>query len=158
MRLRGPWRSLGATPGRVLVAVLAALFAPVAAAEDGGWLSTVYGGIRLGASTSSMTATKRANDLRSDGYQVTAAGAERGTAAGTLYLGYELPKHFAVETAFTYVGRTRAILQGVAAEALDALLADTAHIVRGSGDIVTLEARYRWPLARIVDLDLRAGP
>jgi hypothetical protein len=41
---------------------------------------------------------------------------------------------------------------------LNQLLADAAHIVRGSGDIVSLQARYRWPLAQRIDLDLRAGP
>jgi hypothetical protein len=127
-------------------------------ADENSWLSNVYGGLRLGASTSSMTASKLARDLRGDGYDVTAAGAQRGTAAGTLYVGYEIRDHFAVEAAGTYVGRTRAVLEGVTQDKLDALLADTAHIVRGSGDIVALEARYRWPLARFVDLDLRAGP
>jgi hypothetical protein len=148
------------TPSHVaaLLLTVTTLSASTARAEDTSWLSNVYGGIRLGASTSSMTATKLANDLRSDGYQVNSAGAQRGTAAGTFYLGYELPKNFAVEAAYTYVGRTRAVLEGVSPETLDALLADTAHIVRGSGDIVALEARYRLPLARSVALDLRAGP
>ena len=121
-------------------------------------VSNIYGGIRVGDSTSSMTAAKLTRDLRADGYQITAAGAERGTAAGTLYLGYELRNNFAVEMAGTYVGRTRAALEGVLPTHLGPLLADTAHIVRGSGDIVALEARYRWPLARAIDLDLRAGP
>jgi hypothetical protein len=105
-----------------------------------------------------MTATKLTNDLRADGYQITAAGAERGTAGGTLYLGYELRNDLAVEIAGTYVGRTRAVLDGVSPASLGPLLNDTAHIVRGSGDIVALEARYRWYLAHAIDLDLRAGP
>jgi hypothetical protein len=142
----------------VVIAVVAALTSPSARADDGNWLSNIYGGIRVGASTSSMTATKLANDLRADGFQITAAGAERGTASGTLYLGYELGNHFAVEIAGTTVGRTRAVLEGVPPENLGPLLADTAHIVRGSGDIVALEGRYRWPLAHAIDLDLRAGP
>lgn len=142
----------------VVAVILAAFSAHPACADEGSWLSNVYGGVRIGASTSSMTAAKLARDLRSDGYEVTAAGAQRGTTAGGLYLGYELPRNFALEVAGTYVGRTRAVLQGVAPGSLDALLADTAHIVRGSGDIVALEARYRWPLARTIDLDLRAGP
>jgi hypothetical protein len=124
---------------------------------DSRW-SDFYGGIRLGASTSSMTAAKLAASLRADGYQITDAGAERGTASGTLFLGYELRNRIAVELAGTYVGRTRAALTGVLPTELAPLLADTAHIVRGSGDVVALEARYRWPVARAVDLDLRAGP
>jgi hypothetical protein len=129
-----------------------------ARADDGSWESNFYAGVRLGASTSSMTAAKLTRDLQSDGFQVTASGAERGTATGTLYVGYELPDHFAVEVAGSYVGRTRAALEGVQQANLDPLLEDAAHIVRGSGDIVSLEARYRWPLARAIDLDLRAGP
>jgi hypothetical protein len=138
--------------------VLVVVLVNPARADDSSWLSSVYGGVRIGASTSSMTAAKLARDLRADGYQVTAAGAQRGTAAGSLYLGYELRSNLAVEVAGTYVGRTRAVLQGVSPETLDALLADTAHIVRGSGDIVALEARYRLPLTRSIDLDMRAGP
>jgi hypothetical protein len=63
-----------------------------------------------------------------------------------------------VEVAGTYVGRTRAALEGVLPANLNPLLNDAARIVRGSGDIVSLEARYRWPLAHAIDLDLRAGP
>jgi hypothetical protein len=140
------------------VAFFAALSSAPARADNGNWLSNIYGGIRVGDSTSSMTAAKLTSDLRADGYQITAAGAERGTASGTLYLGYELRNNFAVEIAGTYIGRTRAALEGVLPANLGPLLADTAHIVRGSGDIVAVEARYRWPLAHAIDLDLRAGP
>ena len=156
LRAVGPRRSALLMP--LVIAVFAALTSPPARADDGSWLSNIYGGFRVGASTSSMTATKLASDLRADGFQITAAGAERGTASGTLYLGYELGNHIAVELAGTTVGRTRAVLEGVSPENLGPLLADTAHIVRGSGDIVALEGRYRWPLAHAIDLDLRAGP
>jgi hypothetical protein len=142
----------------LVVSFFAALSSAPARADNGSGWSNIYGGIRIGASTSSMTATRLANDLRADGYQITAAGAQRGTAGGTLYLGYELPSNLAVEIAGTYVGRTRAVLNGVLPSNLGPLLADTAHIVRGSGDIVALEARYRWPLGHVIDLDLRAGP
>jgi len=140
------------------VAILAAISSNPARADDADWLSNFYGGLRVGESTSSMTAGKLARDLRADGFQITDAGAERGTFGGGLYLGYELPNHFAVEIAGTYIGRTRAALGGVLPSELGPLLADTAHIVRGSGDIVALEARYRLPLMRGIDLDLRAGP
>lgn len=156
LKIVGPRRAALLIP--LAVAFLAALSSAPARADNGNSLSNIYGGIRVGDSTSSMTAAKLSSDLRADGYQITAAGAERGTAAGTLYLGYELRDNFAVEIAGTYIGRTRAALEGVPPGNLDALLADTAHIVRGSGDIVALEARYRWPLAHAIDLDLRAGP
>jgi uncharacterized repeat protein (TIGR01451 family) len=147
-----------ALPMPLALVFLATLPSAPARADNGNWWSNVYGGIRIGDSTSSMTAAKLAGDLRADGYDVTAAGAERGTASGTLYLGYELRNDFAVEIAGTYMGRTRAALGGVLSANLGPLLADTAHIVRGSGDIVSIEARYRRPLTATIDLDLRAGP
>jgi hypothetical protein len=147
-----------ATVAPIAMLFLALLGMSPARADDVNWGSNFYSGVRLGASTSSMTAAKLTRDLKADGFQVTAAGAERGTATGTLYVGYELPDHFAIELAGSYVGRTRAALEGVQAANLNSLLEDAAHIVRGSGDIISLEARYRWPLARAVDLDLRAGP
>ena len=155
-RAVGPRRAAMALPMAVMF--LAAVVTSPARADDGSWASNFYTGVRLGASTSNMTAAKLTRDLQSDGFQVTASGAERGTATGTLYVGYELPEHFAVEVAGSYVGRTRAALEGVQQANLNPLLEDAAHIVRGSGDIVSLEARYRWPLSRAIDLDLRAGP
>jgi hypothetical protein len=142
----------------VLAFLGAVCAAPVRAADDGNWLSNVYGGVRLGDSSSSMTAEKLTNGLRADGYQVTAANAERTSVSGTLFVGYELSKGFSLEFAWSYVGRTRAALEGVAPPNLNQLLADAAHIVRGSGDIVALEARYRWALAPQIALDFRAGP
>jgi hypothetical protein len=156
LKVLGPRRGAWAVP--TLAIFLAVFSSSPARADEGTWLSNVYSGIRAGTSTSSMTASKLTRDLQADGYQVTAAGSERGTASGTLYLGYELPGHFAVEVAGTYVGRTRAALAGVMPANLNPLLEDAARIVRGSGDIISLEARYRWPLAQIIDLDLRAGP
>jgi hypothetical protein len=156
LKVSGSRRGVWVVP---MAAIVLAVFSSSAArADEGTWLSNVYGGIRAGTSTSSMTASKLTRDLQADGYQVTAAGSQRGTASGTLYVGYELPDHFAVEVAGTYVGRTRAALAGVLPANLNPLLEDAARIVRGSGDIISLEARYRWPLAQIIDLDLRAGP
>jgi uncharacterized protein (DUF1330 family) len=152
----GPRRVAHALP--MLFVFLITLSGSPARADEGNWLSNLYTGVRIGDSTSSMTASKLTRDLQADGYQVTASGAERGTASGSLYVGYELRDHFAVEVAGTYVGRTRAALEGVLPANLNPLLNDAARIVRGSGDIVSLEARYRWPLAHAIDLDLRAGP
>jgi hypothetical protein len=152
----GPRRVAHALP--ILFVFLITLSGSPARADEGNWLSNLYTGVRVGDSTSSMTASKLTRDLQADGYQVTASGAERGTASGSLYVGYELRDHFAVEVAGTYVGRTRAALEGVLPANLNPLLNDAARIVRGSGDIVSLEARYRWPLAHAIDLDLRAGP
>jgi hypothetical protein len=155
-RAIGPRRVAQGLP--LVFVLVAALSSNPSRADDANGLSNFYTGVRLGDSTSSMTASKLTRDLQADGYQVTAAGAERGTASGSLYVGYELRDRFAVEVAGTYVGRTRAALEGVLPANLNPLLNDAARSVRGSGDIVSLEARYRWPLAQAIDLDLRAGP
>lgn len=147
-----------ALAGALLMSGVGVLWIAPVRADVSDWSSNLYGGVRIGASTSSMTAARLAASLRDDGFQVSAAGAERGTAAGTIYSGYELGHQLAAEAAFTYVGRTRATLQGVQQSNLPALLADTAHIVRGSGDILALELRYRWPVAQSLGFDLRAGP
>lgn len=141
-----------------LVAASAFFSPPVRAADDGGWLSNVYGGVRLGGSSSSISASKLTAGLRADGYDVSAADATRSGLSGTLYVGYELPHDFGVELGYSYVGRTRAELTGLAPPDLNQLLADAAHIVRGSGDMVSLEGRYRWRLAPRIAVDLRGGP
>jgi outer membrane protein with beta-barrel domain/centrosomal CEP192-like protein len=157
LRVPGLRRSMLVTP--VTVVVLCSLLgAPARAADDGGWVSNVYGGLRLGGSSSSMTASRLTADLQADGYDVSAADAERSSVSGTLYVGYELPRNFGVELGWSYLGRTRAVLEGLVPPDLNQLLADAAHIVRGSGDIVSLEARYRWELAPRIAVDLRAGP
>jgi hypothetical protein len=157
LRVAGLRRSMLVMP--MAVVALGALFsAPVRAADDGGWLSNVYGGVRVGGSSSSITASKLTADLQADGYDVSAADADRSSVSGTLYVGYELPRKFGVELGWSYLGRTRAVLEGLVPPDLNQLLGDAAHIVRGSGDIVSLEARYRWELAPRIAVDFRAGP
>jgi hypothetical protein len=157
LRVAGLRRSMLVIPMTV-VALGALISGPARAADDGGWLSNVYGGVRVGGSSSSLTASKLTADLQADGYRVSAAEAERSSFSGTLYVGYELPRNFGVELGWSYLGRTRAVLEGLVPPDLNQLLADAAHIVRGSGDIVSLEARYRWELAPRIAVDLRGGP
>jgi hypothetical protein len=157
LKVAGLRRSMLVIPLTV-VTLGALLGTPARAADDGGWLSNVYGGVRVGGSSSSLTAGKFTADLQADGYQVSAADAERSSFSGTLYVGYELPRNFGVELGWSYLGRTRAVLEGLVPPDLNQLLADAAHIVRGSGDIVSLEARYRWELAPRIAVDVRGGP
>jgi len=157
IRIAGLRRAMLVMP-LTLVALGALFSAPVRAADDGGWPENVYGGVRVGGSSSSMTASKLTAGLQADGYQVSAADGERSSFSGALYAGYELPRNFGVELGWSYLGRTRAVLEGIAPPDLNQLLADAAHIVRGSGDIVSLEARYRWELAPRIAVDVRGGP
>jgi OmpA-like transmembrane domain len=156
IKAAGPRRAMFIVP--VTIVALGALFSSPVRAADDGWLNNLYGGARLGGSSSSMTASTLTAGLQADGYRVSAADAERSSLSGTLYVGYELPRNFGVELGWSYLGRTRAVLEGVVPPNLNQLLTDAAHIVRGAGDIVTLEGRYRWVLAPHIAVDLRAGP
>ena len=164
VRLAGLRRAALLVP--VAVSILAAFAGAPARADEGvapgpqdaTWVSHLYGGVRIGDASSSLTAAKLTRGLQADGYQVTASGANWGGASGTLYIGYELRNGFAVELAQTYLGHADASLSNVAPGTLTPVLADAARIGRGDGDFTSLEGRYRWNANPRIDVDLRAGP
>jgi len=144
----------------LVVLAVSGLFAshPSGAADAESALSKLYFGGMIGAVSSSLTPGKVTSRLEAEGYQVVASDVERTSLSGGLYVGYELPKHFAVELGWTYLGRTRTELQGVEPPDLNQLLYDASRVTRGGGDAWTLLARYRWELKPAFALDLRAGP
>jgi Domain of unknown function DUF11/Outer membrane protein beta-barrel domain/Bacterial lectin len=151
---------LGRRPHNITVVLLALLGAaashPSAAAN---WeASRLYFGGALGEVTSTLTPSKVTSRLEADGYQVVATDVQRSSLSGSAYVGYELPRQFAVEAGWSYLGRTQTKLQGVAPPDLDQLLDDAASVTRGSGDAWFLVGRYRWVLQPKLALDLRAGP
>jgi uncharacterized repeat protein (TIGR01451 family) len=130
-----------------------------AAADD--WQSgpsNLYFSGALGDVTSTLTASKITSRLQADGYQVVASDLERGSLSSSLDVGYELPRGFAFEFGWSYLGHTRAELQGIEPANLPQLLSDAAHTTSGSGDAWTILGRYRWELRPKLSLDLRAGP
>jgi hypothetical protein len=129
-----------------------------AAADWEGVRSSLYFGGALGEVTSTLTPSKVTSRLEADGYQVVADDVQRNSLSGTLYVGYELPRQLAVEAGWSYLGRTRTELQGVAPPDLNQLLYDASRVTRGSGDAWFLVGRYRWVLQPKLSLDLRAGP
>ena len=82
----------------------------------------------------------------------------RNSTSASLYVGYELPRQFAVEFGWSYLGRTTTSLAGVAPPDPTQLLSDAASVTRGGGDAWSLVGRYRWALQPKLALDLRAGP
>ena len=126
-----------------------------AAARDS---SRLYFGGALGEVTSTLTAGKVTSRLEADGYQVTATDVQRTSLSGSVYVGYELPRQFALEAGWSYLGRTRTKLQGVAPPDLNQLLYDASQVTRGGGDAWFLVGRYRFGLSPKWSLDLRAGP
>lgn len=151
---------------RLRVAALAALLLagaaleshPAAADDWQSGTSNLYFSGALGDVTSTLTAGKITSRLQADGYQVVASDLERGSLSGSLDLGYQLPRNFAVEFGWSYLGHTRAELQGIEPANLPQLLSDAARTTSGSGDAWTILARYRLDLRPSLSLDLRAGP
>ena len=142
----------------LLVIVGALASRPSAAADWNDVLSDLYFGGALGEVTSSLTPSKVTSRLRADGYQITATDVQASSFSGSLYVGYELPKQFALELGWSYLGRTRTTLQSVEPANLEQLLYDASQVTRGSGDAWSLVGRYRWALRPQLSLDLRAGP
>jgi hypothetical protein len=153
---------LGCRPINITVVLLmlfgAAASHTSAAADWEGVRSSLYFGGALGEVTSTLTPSKVTSRLEADGYQVVADDVQRNSLSGSLYVGYELPRQFAVEAGWSYLGRTRTELQGVAPPDLNQLLYDASRVTRGSGDAWFLVGRYRWVLQPRLSLDLRAGP
>ncbi len=155
MQLRRP--RLNIITGLLIVVV--ALATRSAAAAD--WSSirpNLYFGGALGNVASTLTEGKVTSRLEADGYQIQATDVERNSTSASLYAGYELPHHFALELGWSYLGRTTTDLAGVAPPSLEQLLSDAAHSTRGSGDAWSLVGRYRWVLQPQFSLDCRAGP
>ena len=143
-----------------LLLLAGGLFARPAAAADGQEQprSNWYLGGVLGDVTSTLSASDVTNHLQADGYQIVASDVERSSLSGGLYIGYELPNHFALEFGWSYLGRTRTKLTGFAPPDMQQLLADASQVTRGSGDAWSLVVRYNRMLRPRVSLDLRAGP
>ena len=143
----------------VVLVLAAGLTSRPAAAADGDLLrSGFYFGGGLGDVTSTLTAGRVSDRLQADGYQVVASHLDRSSLSASLYVGHELSRHLALEFGWSYLGRTRTTLQGVAPTDLQQLLFDASRVTRGSGDAWSLVGRYRWDLQPRLSLDLRAGP
>lgn len=155
LRLSRSFRNVTAA---LLVIVGALASRPSAAADWNDVLSDLYFGGALGEVTSSLTPSKVTSRLQADGYQITATDVQASSFSGSLYVGYELPKQFALELGWSYLGRTRTTLQSVEPANLEQLLYDASRVTRGSGDAWSLVGRYRWALRPQLSLDLRAGP
>jgi len=131
---------------------------PAVAADWSPGLSNLYFGGALGGVTSTLTADKVTSRLQAAGYQIVASDVAEESLSGSLYIGYELPRQFALEIGWSYLGHSRTELQGVEPADLEQLLYDASRATRGSGDAWWLVARYRWALQPKLSLDLRAGP
>lgn len=151
-------RLRGAVTALLLVPVVVLVSHPAKAATWDEVRSNVYLGGALGEVTSTLTAGKITDRLEAAGYQVAASDVQRDSLSGSLYVGYELPRQFALEFGWSYLGRTRTRLEGVEPPSLQQLLYDASRVTRGGGDAWSLTGRYRFALGPKLSLDLRAGP
>jgi uncharacterized repeat protein (TIGR01451 family) len=142
----------------VFAIVLIAAGRPAAAADWSPGLSNLYFGGAVGGVASTLTADKVTSRLQAAGYQVIASDVAQDSLSGSLWVGYELPRQFALELGWSYLGHTRTELQGVEPPNLEQLLYEATRATRGSGDAWSLVGRYRWALRPKLSLDLRAGP
>jgi Bacterial lectin/OmpA-like transmembrane domain len=142
----------------LLIVLIALASRNVTAADWDAIRPNLYFGGAFGGVTSSLTPSKITGRLQEIGYQVQATNVEVGSMSASLYVGYELPRQFAVEAGWSYLGRTTTELAGVAPPDLDQLLADAARVTRGGGDAWSLVGRYRWAVKPKVSVDFRAGP
>lgn len=142
----------------VLIMVIALASHTSAAADWNAMRANLYFGGALGGVKSSLTPGKVTSRLEEGGYQVHATNVERNSTSASLYVGYELPRQFAVEAGWSYLGRTTSELAGVEPPDVEQLLYDAARVTRGGGDAWSVVGRYRWALQPKLSLDLRAGP
>ena len=142
----------------LVIMVIAMANHTAVAADWNAMRPNLYFGAALGNVTSSLTTGKVTSRLEDNGYQVYATDVVRNSTSASLYVGYELPRQFAVEVGWSYLGRTTTDLAGVEPPDPGQLLSDAARVTRGGGDAWSLVGRYRWALQPKLSLDLRAGP
>jgi hypothetical protein len=125
---------------------------------DGGF-ANVYVGVRVGAMPTRLDASTLSGDLASRGDAGFSATTDNSAVGETLYVGDALTKHLAVEFGYTHRDSTAARVTGTVAGAADieSVLANTASIIRGYGNIFSLSARARFDLAPRLMLDARLG-
>jgi hypothetical protein len=135
--------------------------APAAEATAGGasWVDPFYVGIRFGSLATHSNAGNLDRSLADRGYPGVEADTSESKPGGTLYVGYELAPHADVEFGYTHRSANVATLNATVASAANVtpLLKDTADLIRGYGNLFSLELRPRVEIAPGLMLDPRVG-
>ncbi len=123
------------------------------------WVDSMYVGIRVGALETHLTAGNIDAGLASLGYPGIESSTHDSAPAGTVYLGYEVASHLALEFGYTHRSADVATLNGTVGSAADIapLLRDTTEMIRGLGNIFSLSFRPRVEVAPKLLLDARVG-
>jgi hypothetical protein len=121
--------------------------------------SPYYIGVRAGAMPVRIDAGHIENELADRGFADVSASTHTSGAAGTLFAGYEFTAHTAVELGYTYRDATAADLKGTipASSSVTPLLENTASLIRGYGNIVSLSYAGRFEVVPRFQLEPRLG-
>jgi hypothetical protein len=119
----------------------------------------VYVGIRVGSMPLKLDSNKIDQGLATRGFDTVTADTDTSGTAGTAFLGYAFTQHAALELGYTYRNSDTAHLSGTipSSARLTPLLQDTAQLIRGYGNIVSLSYSGRFELLPRFSLEPRLG-
>jgi OmpA-like transmembrane domain len=150
----------GACRSLLGVVVLGALmFAAQPSHADQPQMDPFYLGLRAGYMPVRIDAGHIDAGLNDRGFADVETSVDKSAAAGTLYVGYELAPHTAVEVGYTYRNASAATLNGSIAStaALTPLLQSTAGLIRSYGNIVSLSYAGDFEIAPRITVKPRLG-
>ncbi len=118
-----------------------------------------YTGVRVGAMPVREDSGSIQQGLGALGFGDVKASADNSGTAGTLFVGYEFTAHAALEVGYTYRSSTAASLSGSipSSSKLTPLLQDTSALVRGYGNIFSLDYSGRFEVLPRFSLEPRFG-
>lgn len=119
----------------------------------------VYVGLRVGAMPTHINAGDVSSGLAAAGFGGFATTGDSSAVAESGYVGYVFAPHGALEFGYTHRDATVARLNGAVANAADIapLLADTAGMIRGYGNIFSVSVRTRFEVLPNFMIDPRLG-
>jgi hypothetical protein len=130
-----------------------------AADTTASWGESLYVGLRAGSMPIHVNAGDIEAGLANRGYSAVAVATESSKLGATLYIGYSLAPHAALEFGYTHRDAEVANLSGTVAAITDIppLRQDTSELIRGYGNIFSLSFRSRFELAPRFFIDPRIG-
>ena len=149
--MTSPLRASRLNQGWAGIAVLSAMLAmawvdsaradsTLAGSEPSPTNDPYYVGVRVGGMPVRQDADHIDQSLAERGFSDVATTTHNSGVAGTVFVGYEFTQHTAVELGYTYREATAAHVNGTipSSSSLTPLLQDTASLIRGYGNILSL--------------------
>jgi hypothetical protein len=123
------------------------------------WSDALYLGVRAGSMPVRLDSSSLDDGLANRGYSGVSATTDTSGIGGTVYVGYELAPHAALELGYTHRDSNVATLSGTVASVANIapLLQDTTGVIRGYGNIVSLSFRSDFEVAPRILIQPRIG-